>query len=119
MGLPPALLKRIKVNYDNVAHYVYTTLEELEIGFMRDLHPEREVAVWETDAQAWDLYQKRHVNNKRLTKDQKKQLVVTLVGISMGVIEHKDSPEVVNRNLFECWRQCRMRRVQKITITKK
>jgi hypothetical protein len=29
-----------------IGPYLGMTLEEFEIGFMRDMHPEREVALW-------------------------------------------------------------------------
>lgn len=44
-SLPPGLLEHIKVVYDVVGPYLDTTLEQFEIGFMRKLHPERDIVV--------------------------------------------------------------------------
>ena len=45
-SLPPDLLGQIRAVYDVIGPYLGMTLEEFEIGFMRDMHPEREVALW-------------------------------------------------------------------------
>jgi hypothetical protein len=45
-SLPPDLLKPIQAVYKVIGPYLDTTLEQFEIGFMRDMHPESEVAVW-------------------------------------------------------------------------
>jgi hypothetical protein len=45
-SLPPKLLEHIKDIFDVIGQYLGMTLEQFEIGFMRDMHPEREVAVW-------------------------------------------------------------------------
>jgi hypothetical protein len=45
-ALSPELLELIGSVYDLIGSYLKTTLEQFEIGFMRDTHPESEVAVW-------------------------------------------------------------------------
>jgi hypothetical protein len=45
-SLPPALLDQIKAVFDVIGSYIGMTLEQFEIGFMRDMHPQREVALW-------------------------------------------------------------------------
>jgi hypothetical protein len=45
-SLPPDLLGQIKAVYDVIGPYVGMMLEEFESGFMRDMHPEREVELW-------------------------------------------------------------------------
>ena len=42
----PELLEHIQAVFDVIGPYLDTTLEQFEIGFMRDMHPESEVAVW-------------------------------------------------------------------------
>ena len=44
-SLPPDLLGQIRAVYDVIGPLIDMTLEQFEIYFMRDLHPEREVAV--------------------------------------------------------------------------
>lgn len=41
-SLPPELLERIKAVFDVIGPYLNTTLKQFEVGFMRDVHPERE-----------------------------------------------------------------------------
>jgi hypothetical protein len=45
-SLPPALLDQIKAVFEVIGPYLGMTLEQFEIGFMRDMHPEREIALW-------------------------------------------------------------------------
>jgi hypothetical protein len=45
-SLSPGLLEHIEAVHDVVGPYLDTTLEQFEIGFMRDANPEDEVAVW-------------------------------------------------------------------------
>ena len=45
-SLPPELLEHVRAVFDVVGPYLNTTLEQFEIGFMRDMHPEDEVAIW-------------------------------------------------------------------------
>jgi hypothetical protein len=44
--LPPDLFGQIRAVYDVIGSYIDMTLEQFEIGFMGDMHPEREVAIW-------------------------------------------------------------------------
>jgi hypothetical protein len=41
------------------------TLEQFEIDFMRDMHPEREVAIWCGIAKAWLAYHEDFLGNER------------------------------------------------------
>jgi hypothetical protein len=45
-SLPSDMLKTLGSLYKTVGKHVSPTLEHWEIGFMRDLRPEREIAVW-------------------------------------------------------------------------
>lgn len=44
--LPSDMLERIGRLYRTVGKHISPTLEHWEIGFMRDVRPEREIAVW-------------------------------------------------------------------------
>src|SRR6476659_6956030 len=59
--LSPELLEQIGAAYEAVGPYLGTTLEQFEIGFMRDMHPEREVATWSNIAAAWHSYHEKHL----------------------------------------------------------
>src|SRR5438093_12773385 len=52
-SLPSKLLDQIKAVFDVIGQYLGMTLEEFEIGFMRDMHPESEVALWFRITKAW------------------------------------------------------------------
>jgi hypothetical protein len=82
--LPPQLLEAIKAIYDLIGPYLTTDLEEFEIGFMRDMHPEREVAVWSSIAGGWLLYHQKHLAAKRLPVEEEEHLVTALIVISCG-----------------------------------
>jgi len=45
-SLPRELIDEIKAIYEHVDSYLDMNLEQFEIGFMRDMHPERELAAW-------------------------------------------------------------------------
>ena len=44
-ALPPELLDKIKALFDVIGSFIGMTLEQFEIGFMRDMHPESGVAL--------------------------------------------------------------------------
>ncbi|HVX13067.1 MAG TPA: hypothetical protein VHC22_17925 [Pirellulales bacterium] len=110
-GLPPELLEPIKDTYDTVGRYVQNTLEEWELGFMRDMHPEREVAVWCFIASVWRAYHKEHLNGETLSDDEERSLIGALTAISTGVLDARQlkvDPEV-GRGLLKCWQDTRKR----------
>jgi hypothetical protein len=45
-SLSPELLEQIKAVYDVIGKYLRMTLEQFEIGFMRDMHPDSEAALY-------------------------------------------------------------------------
>jgi hypothetical protein len=97
-SLPDDLLHYIKFVYDKVGHYFDKTLEQWEVGFMRDAQPGREVAVWLRIIASWDLYHEKYVKTE-LTDEQESKLIGTLVAISMGESESSE----VGERLHECW----------------
>ena len=61
------------------------TLEQFEIGFMRDAHPESEVAVWCSITAAWIAYHEQHLDDEFLPHEDEKKLIAALIAISTGV----------------------------------
>ena len=57
--LPAFLLGIIRWTYLIVGRYIQPTLEQWELGFMRDLHVEREVCYWHRLAYAFITYHRR------------------------------------------------------------
>jgi hypothetical protein len=104
-SLPPELLERIQAVYNVIGPYVNITLEQFEIAFMRDTHPEREVDIWCCIAAAWIAYHKEYLGNELLPDEAEKDLVAALVAISTGVedVQILRVPEDVGRKLMACY----------------
>jgi hypothetical protein len=84
-SLPPKLLEHIEAVFEVIGPYLNTTLEEFEIGFMRDKHPEQEVAVWCGITSAWIAYHEKYHGGDVLPNEDEQKLVAALVAISTGV----------------------------------
>ena len=104
-SLPPELLEQVEAVYEAVGPYLDMTLEQFEIGFMRDLHPEIEVAVWAGIVAAWLTYHERYLDEQLQPKAVEKQLVAALIAISTGVGDAAGLgvPADVGRNLLACY----------------
>jgi len=104
-ALPPELLEQIEAAYETVGPYLATTLEQFEIGFMRDTHPERGVAKWSNVAAAWDSYHEKHLGGLIRPEAEEQKIVGALVAISSGITDplllglHPD----VGRKLIACY----------------
>jgi hypothetical protein len=84
-SLPPDLLDQIRAVYEVVGLYIGMTLEQFEIGFMRDVHPESEVALWLRIAKAWLAYHDDFLANQTLAIEEERKLLGALIAISTGV----------------------------------
>jgi hypothetical protein len=104
-SLPPKLLEQIEAVYDVVGPYLNTTLEQFEIGFMRDAEPEDEVAVWCSITAAWIAYHEQHLGNEMLPDEDEKKLLGALLSISTGVedVEKLGVSADVGRKLLACY----------------
>jgi hypothetical protein len=104
-SLSPELLEHVRAVYDVVGPYLATTLEQFEIGFMRDEEPESEVAAWCSITAAWIDYHEKHLDEEVLPDEDEKKLLAALIAISSGV-EDAEALEVspdVGRNLLACY----------------
>lgn len=103
--LPPELLDRIKIVFDLIGRYTGMTLEEFEVGFMRDMHPEREVAIWCSITAAWLAYHEKYLNNETLPDDEERKILAAAIAISTGVddVAKLNVPEEVGRRLIQCY----------------
>lgn len=104
-SLPDELLEAIHAIYEVLGPFLWMNLEQWELGFMRDMHPEREVAVWFRMAKAWHSYHERFTESKALPVEDEQKIIGVLIAISTGVRETKDfsvSATVAER-LIECW----------------
>ena len=104
-SLPPDLLGQIRAVYDVIGPYVGMKLEQFEIDFMRDMHPEREVAIWCGIAKAWLAYHEEFLGNETLPNEGERKLLGALVAISTGVedVSKLNVPVEVGRRLVLCY----------------
>ncbi len=103
-SLPADLLEHVRAIYDVVGPYLDTTLEQFEIGFMRDAHPEDEVAVWCSITAVWIAYHEQYLDNEYLPDEDEKSLIGALIAISTGVedVDALGVPADVGRKLLAC-----------------
>lgn len=104
-SLPPELLEAIKAVFDMIGQYLGMTLEQFEVGFMRDMHPEREVALWVSITAAWLAYHEKFLDDENLPAEEEKKLLGALVAISTGVedVAKLSVPVEVGRKLLQCY----------------
>src|SRR5271154_1953546 len=104
-SLTPDLLDQIRVVFDVIGPYIGMTLEQFEIGFMRDMHPESEVALWFRITRAWLAYHEDFLANERLPDEEERKLLGALIAISSGVedVSKLNVPVEVGRRLIRCY----------------
>lgn len=104
-SLPHELLEQIRAVYEVLGPFLGTTLEQFEIGFMRDLTPETEVAVWCGIAAAWLAYHKHFFGDVLQPENDEKKLIAALISISSGIedVEALGVPVDVGRKLLACY----------------
>ncbi|MGA2258639.1 MAG: hypothetical protein ABSG53_28570 [Thermoguttaceae bacterium] len=59
-GLSPLLTELARNLFQRAGHYVYPSFEQWELGFMRDMHPWREILIWEAICRAHEAYVAKH-----------------------------------------------------------
>ncbi len=81
------------------------TLEQFEVGFMRDMHPESEVGLWIRITKAWLAYHEEYLENKTLPNEEERKLLGALIAISTGIddVSKLNVPAEVGRRLVQCY----------------
>ena len=104
-SLPPALLEQIQAVFDVIGPYTGMTLEQFEIGFMRYMHPESEVALWCRITKAWLAYHEDFLQNQRQPDEEERKLLGALIAISTGMedVLKLNVPAEVARRLVQCY----------------
>jgi hypothetical protein len=104
-SLSPDLLNQIKIVFDVIGPYIGMTLEHFEIGFMRDRHPESEVALWFNITKAWLAYHEDFLENETLPNEEERKLLGALIAISTGLedLSKLNIPVEVGRRLIQCY----------------
>lgn len=82
--LPKNLLNRIKAFYYNIGKNFYGSFEGILNGFLRDVHPEREIRIWEIMNATYLEYLER---NKPVTAAQRRDVARNILSISMGRLD--------------------------------
>ena len=103
--LTPEMLEQIRAVYDVIGSCVSTSLEQFEIGFMRDANPADEVAIWCSITAAWLAYHEQHLGDELLPDEDEKKLLAALISISTGVEDWTvlGAPPDVGRKLLDCY----------------
>lgn len=104
-SLAPELLEQIKTIYDVVGPYFGMTLEQFELGFMRDMQPAGEVAIWCSITAAWLAYHEKFLGDEMLPDEDEKKLLGALIAISTGVTDPTklNLPVEVGQRLLQCY----------------
>ena len=103
-ALPKELLDQIRSVYELIGPYLGQNLEQFEIGFMRDMNPESEVAIWRCIVRAWNRYHVKYLRSKRQSIGEEKKLVGALIVISAGGgVEQLGVPTEVGERLMACY----------------
>jgi hypothetical protein len=104
-SLPDELLKTIHAVYETIGLFLTMDLEQFELGFMRDMHPEREAAVWCRIANAWYAYHERFTDLKVQSVEDEREIIGALIAVSTGVRKTQDLPvsPTVAEQLIACW----------------
>jgi hypothetical protein len=104
-ALPPHLLEQVKAVFDVIGPYMGMTLEQFEVGFMRDMHPEHEVGLWIRIPKAWLAYHEDYLANETLLNEEEWKLLGALIAISTGIddVSKPNVPTEVGRRLVQCY----------------
>jgi hypothetical protein len=104
-SLSPDLLDQIRAVYEVIGLYIGMTLEQFEVGFMRDMHPECEVGLWFRISKAWLAYHEDFLGNETLVNEEERKLLGALIAISTGVddVSKLGVPVDVGSRLVQCY----------------
>jgi len=104
-SLSPELLERIRAVYDVIGTYFDSTLENFELNFRRDFHPESEVTIWMSITAAWISYHEIYLNNELLPDEEERKILGALLVISLEVtdVTKMEVSEDVGSKLLECF----------------
>lgn len=104
-SLSPELLAQIRTVYDVLGQFFNMTLEQFELGFMRDTNPEHEVASWTAIMVVWMDYHQEYLDDEIMSDTDERKLIAALISISSGVDDPTmlGVPAVIGKRLLECY----------------
>lgn len=99
------LLEQIRSIYDVLGQFFNQTLEQFELGFMRDTTPEHEVAIWTAIMVVWMDYHEKYLDDEIMSDADERKLLAALISISSGVDNPSDLgvPTVIGQRLLDCY----------------
>jgi hypothetical protein len=99
-GLSPLLTALARDLFQRAGHYVYPTFEQWELGFMRDMHPWREILIWEAICRAYEAFLAKH---PEAASDA--NIIPALAAISAGATLEKEpeKSQEMQKLLQEAW----------------
>lgn len=96
-NLPDDLLRRIRAFKEILAEVDTTPLADVIDDFRRDVHPEREIAVWEHIANAYQLFLAAHPTAGLLAKHAAFSVLLTA---SLGM-DYRNIPNLTQEQITE------------------
>src|SRR6516162_649662 len=103
-NLSPESLATGRSTYQDVGRYIFPSFEQWELGFLRERHPERELATWASIAKAFnDFLAKAGRNSAAVSQGEARSLVGLLTAISGGQREPPKNMDVKFRQLRELY----------------
>lgn len=94
-SLPDALLKRIRAIHTAVKGVSNQPLEQMELNFMRDSDPEREVALWERIVAAMAKA------SAAMPEVDRKMILKTFLAYSVGALTKKELADVTVKKVIK------------------
>jgi hypothetical protein len=98
-NLPDFLLDLIRWTYKVVGHYIQPTLEQWELGFMRDLHVAGEVMFWFRVSHAFITYHRRKGMVVR-SVDKERQFIGTFLSLGPDEVSGESDETKFIRKCF-------------------
>ena len=111
LTLPQDLVTRIKYIHSVLGEHYGATIEHWLEGFQRDMHPEKEVAIWESTARAYEKFTKGRDLSPEACREVYVILVSLLAGdnqrsVTLKSLKRDEAQEVVSI-AAETWEQVR------------
>lgn len=96
--LPEDLIRRIKAYREILADVEEDSLAEVVDSFQRDAHPEREIAIWERIAHAYQRFLGYHPTHRRAVK---REILSVLLAVSAGMDNRQNVTRLTEEDIDE------------------
>lgn len=108
-SLPEDLLNRIRTVHGKLSVHLNESLEQFEVGFMRDVRPEKEVVIWESLADAYE--ELINANPTPPTADERTGFFEYMLAYTMGSLSvQKINEDPFVKKCCECYVKHRAKR---------